>query len=165
VLLMNAFAIFHREFPRTRLTLIGEGPERRSLMKMVEEFGLEEHVTFQGHVPFQQIPHEIVRHDALVLPTKIDVFGLVIAEAIVCGIPVICSCYAGAANDLVKENGIIIKPENRSEFVNALKKVMSTENRRLMTAACEKMRPIINLDKAAGNFAAAIRADVPTDKQ
>lgn len=156
-LLLNAFAKFHHEFPKTHLTLIGDGPERRPLLKMVEEFDLKEDVTFKGHISFEQIPHEIVQHDVLVLPTKIDVFGLVIAEAIVCGIPVICSRYAGAANDLVKENGIIVTPENTIEFVSALKSMMSPENRRRMAKACDKMKPIINLNTAAKNFAAAIK--------
>ncbi|MDM8543260.1 glycosyltransferase [Desulfococcaceae bacterium HSG9] len=157
-LLLNAFAKFHLKFPHTRLTLLGDGPERQSLLAMVEKFGLKDHVTFQGYVPFDQIPHEIIQHDVLVLPTKIDVFGLVIAEAIICGVPVICSCYAGAANDLVKENGIVVTPENTAEFVNALNCMMSPDKRRRMTAACNKMTPIINLNTATKTFVAALQA-------
>ncbi len=156
-LLLNAFAEFHQKFPKTHLTLIGEGPEHQSLLAMVQKLGLKHNVTFKGYVPFNKILHSIVQHDVLVLPTKIDVFGLVIAEAIVCGIPVICSSHAGAANDLVKENGIIVTPENTVEFVNALKCMMSLDNRRRMISACKKMTSIINLETAAKNFVEAIQ--------
>jgi glycosyltransferase involved in cell wall biosynthesis len=54
--------------------------------------------------------------DALIFPTLEDVWGLVVNEAMLCGVPVLCSKYAGCATELVPAESIF-DPQNAVEFV------------------------------------------------
>ena len=54
--------------------------------------------------------------DALILPTLSDVWGVVANEAVLSGIPVLCSKYAGCAKELLTEESVF-DPEDAPEFV------------------------------------------------
>ncbi|HZP63868.1 MAG TPA: glycosyltransferase family 4 protein [Terriglobales bacterium] len=59
---------------------------------------------------------------ALVLPTYTDRWGLVVNEAMACGVPVICSSAAGCAADLIPDcrNGYVIEPRDVRGLASAL---------------------------------------------
>jgi glycosyltransferase involved in cell wall biosynthesis len=122
-LLIRAFAQLLQSIPDALLTLIGKGVDLEMLKSLAKELGCEHAVLFPGSVPYESVPAEMVQHDVFVLPSRLDVFGLVVAEAVACGLPVICSCYAGAANDMVKENGFIVDPKNTDEMAAAMEKM------------------------------------------
>ena len=58
--------------------------------------------------------------DVLVFPTIEDVWGLVVNEAILSGIPVLCSKYAGCARELLPTENIF-DPRNQEEFKEKLR--------------------------------------------
>jgi glycosyltransferase involved in cell wall biosynthesis len=60
--------------------------------------------------------------EMLVLPTYTDPWGLVVNEAMACGLPVILSRAAGCAADLVKENwnGLLVHPKDASTLTSAM---------------------------------------------
>jgi glycosyltransferase involved in cell wall biosynthesis len=57
----------------------------------------------------------------LIFPTYEDVWGLVANEAILAGLPVLCSKYAGCAPELF-DSECIFDPANKHEFAAALRK-------------------------------------------
>ncbi len=122
-LLIRAFALLLKTVPEALLTLVGKGVERESLESLAKTLGCENSVIFKGSIPYESVPREMVNHDIFVLPTRLDVYGLVVSEAVACGLPVICSRYAGVANDLVKENGLIVDPKNLNEMASAMEKM------------------------------------------
>jgi glycosyltransferase involved in cell wall biosynthesis len=156
-LLISAFATLRLEYPNSILTIIGDGPEREKLDAQIKDLDCERHVIFKGSVAHHQLPQELVSHDVFVLPTRLDCFGLVIAEAIACELPVICSCFAGAANDLVKDNGIIVDPTNREAFLAALKKLAFDHNLQMeMSKAAGSILKIHNQKTAVSGFLEAL---------
>jgi glycosyltransferase involved in cell wall biosynthesis len=62
--------------------------------------------------------------DAFIFPTLEDVWGLVANEAILCGIPVLCSKYAGCSHELFEEASLF-DPEDADEFVAKLRLAIS----------------------------------------
>jgi glycosyltransferase involved in cell wall biosynthesis len=62
--------------------------------------------------------------DLLVFPTLEDVWGLVANEAILSGIPVLCSKYAGCAPELFTSENIF-SPEDLTEFTQKLREAIS----------------------------------------
>ena len=60
--------------------------------------------------------------EMLVLPTHSDPWGLVVNEAMACGLPIIVSSVAGCAADLVEDgwNGSVIPPRNREKLAVAI---------------------------------------------
>jgi glycosyltransferase involved in cell wall biosynthesis len=163
-LLIKAFTRLHVKYPQAVLTIVGDGPERLPIQKFINQNGCAEKITIKGNIPFQIVLQEMCLHDVFVFPTKLDVFGLVIAEAIACGLPVICSKYAGAAKDIVKKNGIIVDPNDTDAFFKAMEEMMTTDTRRDMTAECHSMMPLLSLNKAKDAFLNALRAGLPVNK-
>lgn len=157
-LLIRAFARLLESVPDALLTLIGKGVDLEVLKALVKELGCEHAIFFPGSVPYESVPAEMVRHDVFILPTRLDVFGLVVAEAVACGLPVICSCYAGVAIDMVKENGLIIDPENTEEMASAMEKMARNPEMRQRMADSGKILARKNdLASAVKGYADAVQ--------
>ncbi len=60
--------------------------------------------------------------DCLILPTRNDVWGLVVNEAVACGLPVAVSEFAGSAGDLIqdKQSGLVFNPFDEISFAEVL---------------------------------------------
>jgi len=82
-----------------RLVILGNGPERRALEKLVADLGLQRRVDLPG---FVENPYAcIARADVFVSTSRFEGFGNVIAEALACGTPVVATdCPSGPAEIL-----------------------------------------------------------------
>lgn len=78
--------------------------------------------TYKGALPFGQAGEIIARHDALVLPSLFDGWGVVVNEALQAGTPVCCSDAVGAGA-VVRAHGAgtIFSSENETELVRVLR--------------------------------------------
>lgn len=82
--------------PGARLEIVGEGPEKGRLQKLVRELRLEGSVRFVGRYPSQMELHrKIVSATALVHPALHESFGQVCLEALALGTPVVCWRHGG----------------------------------------------------------------------
>jgi glycosyltransferase involved in cell wall biosynthesis len=65
--------------------------------------------------------------DALIFPTHSDTWGLVVNEAMSCGLPVIVTGVAGCVADLVQDgwNGFVVSPEDRAALAFAMTRLAS----------------------------------------
>jgi alpha-maltose-1-phosphate synthase len=85
------------EHPRKSLTLAG-APSPSLIAHLTRRGVWPGDVRVVGHVPQAQLKHMMSRSHVLVLPSVQDGFGLVMAEAMACGCPVIASTHTGAAD-------------------------------------------------------------------
>jgi glycosyltransferase involved in cell wall biosynthesis len=85
------------------LTMIGSGPLRECCCQFVRKHRLSERVRFVEPLRNESAVMEIGGHDLLVLPSRHDGWGAVANEALMQGVPVICSDRCGA-RDLVTES-------------------------------------------------------------
>lgn len=84
-----------RDLP-VKLLVIGEGNDKAALVALVGRLGLADRVIFQGAVPHRDLPSWYALSDAGVFPSIADeAFGITIAEAMACGLPVIGSHIGG----------------------------------------------------------------------
>jgi 1,2-diacylglycerol 3-alpha-glucosyltransferase len=92
-------------------------------------------VCFCGFVHREQLAELYALADALAFPTHSDTWGLVVNEAMACGLPIIASEVAGCVPDLVEneENGFVVPPANVAELVRAMRVLLSN------SAAARKM--------------------------
>lgn len=87
---------------RSILLIGGSGLLEKRLKAMVNSFDLNKIVRFLGHIPDDSLPHIYQSADFFVLPTeKLEGFGLVILEAMACGIPVL-GTPIGAIPEVIK---------------------------------------------------------------
>ncbi len=122
------------------LVFAGDGPERAEL-ESAARLIFPGSVYFPGFVQRDQLASYYGLAECLVLPTHSDPWGLVVNEAMACGLPVICTGVAGCAADLVKSNGRLVTKENTANLADAMKEIacdpglreqMSRESRELI---------------------------------
>ncbi|MBB6692853.1 glycosyltransferase family 4 protein [Cohnella xylanilytica] len=109
--LLDAFARMRNA--NASLLLIGGGPEREA---------------YEARIRDERIPNVVIKDfmqkrellvywklaDVFAMPTRFDIWGLVLNEALAFGLPVVSTTMAGAAHDLVREgeNGFLVPPED-----------------------------------------------------
>ena len=78
-----------------QLTIIGAGELRSSLEALAAHLSLSSRVLFAGAMPNENAIEILAESDVLVLPSRYDGWGAVANEALMCGVPVICSDRCG----------------------------------------------------------------------
>lgn len=130
-----AFHQFNKTNPDWTLTIVGNGKERKQLLQFIEENDLHQHVILKGFLSPKLLAEEFNNADFLISPTLHETFGLVIAEAMACGIPVITTNKT-APKELVGDDcGILIDPNNKEELllaIQAMKKTIKTYDSNLI---------------------------------
>ncbi len=100
------------------LILVGDGSMKSEITDYIEKEKLDG-VIVTGGVSWLEVPEWLSLADVLILPSYSEPWGLVVNEALVCGLPVIVSEKCGCAADLVEEgeNGYLFDPYNTDELV------------------------------------------------
>lgn len=94
-ILLEAFALIHKENKDIGLIFIGDGKEKHRLIERSRELGINEKVFFLGKIEYQQIPVMMNFSDILILPSIEEGVGRVILEAMSMKLPVIASNVGG----------------------------------------------------------------------
>jgi glycosyltransferase involved in cell wall biosynthesis len=98
-LVIRAFARVRADFPGARLVLVGDGPRRERLAALADGLGLGSSVEFAG--ARRDVPGLLGRADLFVFAGRgIEGFGIVLAEAMAAGVPIICT-NTGACAEVV----------------------------------------------------------------
>ena len=72
------------------LAIVGEGPELENLKVKIQDLGLEDNVKFFGGLPDREMYKILCRSKIFVFPSRFEGWGLAVAEALACGLPVVC---------------------------------------------------------------------------
>jgi 1,2-diacylglycerol 3-alpha-glucosyltransferase len=121
--LLRGYAQYVARTPHARdLVVCGDGDLRPRLHALARELGLEQRVHWPGFVQYPDLPVFYALADAFVLASTIEPWGLVVNEAMACGLPVLVSDRCGCAPDLVQEgrNGFTFKPRPAAAVAEAL---------------------------------------------
>ncbi|HXW57724.1 MAG TPA: glycosyltransferase family 4 protein [Candidatus Cybelea sp.] len=116
--LLDAAANLQQRGCEFSLLLVGSGREKRTLEHRAQALGLK-NVHFHPAQTPDRMPSVYRSADFLVFPTREDVWGLVANEAVLSGLPVLCSKYAGCAPELFEPENIF-SPEDSNEFSQKL---------------------------------------------
>ena len=94
----------------TIFVLVGEGDEIQTLKAIIQEKHLEEKVILPGKYEGQELYAWYLCASVFVLPSVSETFGAVVNEALIFGLKVLCSQYAGASCLINSDNGLIFNP-------------------------------------------------------
>ena len=72
------------------LAVVGEGPELENLKVKIQDLGLEDNVKIFGGLPDREMYKILCRSKIFVFPSRFEGWGLAVAEALACGLPVVC---------------------------------------------------------------------------
>ncbi len=94
-------------------------------------------IRFAGFVHREQLAAYYALAEMLILPTYTDTWGLVVNEAMACGLPIILSDAAGCAVDLVENNGngVLVRPRDATSLAAAMEQLASQPELRATMSA------------------------------
>lgn len=108
---LRAFVKILSKSPEARLSVIGDGPALPALKKEAETLDISGNVDFPGFIPNTELPGIYPQYDAFVTASTMETQGLVVLEAMACGLPVI-GVNSYALPELIRpgENGYLLEP-------------------------------------------------------
>jgi glycosyltransferase involved in cell wall biosynthesis len=114
------------------LVFVGDGADRSELIKQASRI-TPGTVQFPGFVQREGLPEFYALADALIFPTHSDTWGLVVNEAMSCGLPIIASNVAGCVSDLVQDgwNGLVVPPRDAPQLAAAMAGLADDSNLRV----------------------------------
>jgi glycosyltransferase involved in cell wall biosynthesis len=143
------------------LLMVGDGVLHAQCEALAARFSLLNAVSFTGFLNQTQIVEAYVAADVLVLPSDAgETWGLVVNEAMACGLPAIVSDQVGCAADLIEDNvtGWTFESGNWDQLSMQIVKLSSQGHHlTLMADACRRLVDDYSPETAASGVAEAVR--------
>jgi L-malate glycosyltransferase len=115
------------------LLMVGDGDQRKDIEAKFEAAGQRQRLVMTGLVPRAEMPHYLRAMDIFVLPSRKswrEQFGLVLPEAMLCGLPVVGST-SGAIPEVIGDAGVIFPADDADALRAALQPLVQNETVRL----------------------------------
>ena len=129
-ILLRAMPKILKSIPDVKLVFVGSGEIRKKLERMCKKIGIEKNVKFTGFVG--DILKKALYYksaDVFVLPSFLEIFGIVNLEAMACSVPIVAS-KVGGIPDVVKdgENGLLVPPKDSEALADAIIYLLENED-------------------------------------
>jgi phosphatidylinositol alpha-1,6-mannosyltransferase len=120
-----------KRFPDLKYLIVGDGDDRPRLEAKTESYRVANHVIFAGQIAeCEKVAHYNLA-DAYVMPSTWEGFGIVLIEAVACGVPVIGS-RADGSREALRDGllGHLVDPQNPDELFEAVTAVLKNPSPR-----------------------------------
>jgi len=115
-----------RRLPEFELVIVGEGPERRRLQRLIAQYSLGDRVKLLGARPQADLALLYGAADASVLASSREGWANVLLESMACGTPVVASAIAGNSEVMLgPEAGVLFRPNTPEGIVEAVRHLFS----------------------------------------
>jgi glycosyltransferase involved in cell wall biosynthesis len=137
---VRAVAAAAREVPGVAGLMVGDGPLRPEVQSVIRDLAAP--VKHTGFLNQTMIPQAYAAGDALVLSSEAETWGLVVNEAMACGLPAVVSSRVGCAGDLVidGETGFVYPCGELSALMACLVRLAADLQLRTRLAAAARKR-------------------------
>jgi|SRR6185312_7355700 len=123
--IIRAFKIFTEMQSNASLTLVvGNGPEVEKLKQLATSLGLKDSVQFVDWKPKNELAELMHNSTAFILFSSIETQGVVLLEAMCCGIPVISSRCGGPEEYINAKNGLLVDVGNEKQLAEAMQQIV-----------------------------------------
>lgn len=119
--LLNAIALWKPKISKVHFLIGGDGEDRKEFIQLSEKLGIQEYITWLGSLKRNEIPGYLNACNAFVLPSHLESFGIVFAEAIACGKPVVATRCGGPESIVNELNGKLVPVKDPKALADALK--------------------------------------------
>ena len=129
---VEAARIVLSQHPDWKWEIYGDGPNRDSLQKQIEEYGLKEKVILCGHQEDKRIVFE--GKSFLVLTSKFEGFGMVLLEALQYKLPLISYDVKFGPREIVQEgvNGYLTPANDIQKLASAVSELIENKEQRMI---------------------------------
>ena len=131
--LIEAMPEILKSVPSAHLLLVGEGPYREHLQKLVTDNKLENAVTFIGRIQYKELPMYICAGNIFAMPSRsrlmgleVEGLGIVYLEASACGLAVLAGNSGGAPDAVVQnKTGLVVDGTDNKQIAAAAIKLLT----------------------------------------
>jgi glycosyltransferase involved in cell wall biosynthesis len=123
-LLLEAFGLLQKELPTVGLSIAGNGPLKQELHELSESLNLE-NVKWLPKLNRAEVKEQMAIHQVILSTSKVETFGLTIAEAQAMGKPVVVTDSGGVRDIVTHETGIVTELSAEA-FAKALMQLIQT---------------------------------------
>jgi glycosyltransferase involved in cell wall biosynthesis len=129
--LIDTYSKFVVKNKNWHLVIAGDGILLKELKELTIKLKIGNMITFLGYVQYNEIPYYYSLSSCFILPSVREQWGLVVNEALACGIPVIVSNRCGSAFELVENNkvGYTFDPYDQSDLLDKMNKIINQDTR------------------------------------
>lgn len=136
--LVEAFGRIAHRHADWHLSLYGQGQDYGLLQELIEKYDIRKQVSVNE--PYPHIGEKLTEAGIYAFPSRSDGFGLVITEAMECGLPCVAmDCECGPREIVSPRTGLLVPPQDIDAFAAALERLMTDAPlRRSMGAAAQR---------------------------
>jgi glycosyltransferase involved in cell wall biosynthesis len=155
LLLVEAFALAVKEYPAMKLWLVGDGPLKPAVEKIIVEIGLERKVLFLGIR--DDVPRLLAASDLFVLSSDYEGVPLSVLEAMAAGKPVVATTVGGVP-ELVEDGvtGFLVPPRDPKVLAQGILRLAKDADlrQRMGKAAQERALERFDISRTAREYEA-----------
>lgn len=115
-----------RTLKECELVVIGDGPDRPLIEKMVQDYGLTDQVRLLGWLDQREMARELASSQCFVFPSLREFGGGVVLEAMASGLPSIIVNYGGPTDLINNDCGILLPMQPEQPLVSSIREAMET---------------------------------------
>ena len=147
---VRALARVRRRHPSARLLVAGDGAQRESLPALAASLGVAEAVDFLGHVDNEALPAIYTAATVFLYPTlAVESFGIAVAEAMACGVPVVASRLGGVQTSIDDGvNGALVPAGSVPALADAVDRLLADPAARARIGAAARAKAVASLSEA-----------------
>jgi len=138
--LIRAMAEITTHHSDAHLVVVGHGPEKDTLTSLVHELGLSANVTFAGYISNAELPAYFASADIFVFHSMLETFGVVFAQAMASGLPIVAADTSCVGDVVMPSNGILVKPFDVDAFCHAVVSLITDTRRRRAIGTVNRTR-------------------------
>ena len=127
-LLFRAFSELIMWKPELQLHIVSDG-DFSFFKEEIIQLKIDRQIVFHGMLEAKEIAAQLQNSDLFVLTSRFETFGVVLIEAISCGLPVVATNVGGVKEVVPKEHGQLVPSENLEALVSAIKEQLSRLNK------------------------------------
>jgi glycosyltransferase involved in cell wall biosynthesis len=113
-------AFHHLNKPGWTMRVVGDGPDMEPLRRLAEDCGVE----MAGRMGNADVLRELAQCAFVVVNSRVETFGMVAAEALLAGTPVLCTRCGGPEQFMGSDAGVLMPVENDNQLQTALGDMM-----------------------------------------
>ena len=132
-ILLQSFSKLKSKINHIKLLIIGDGNLKKKYIQQAHDLNISEDVIFPGWIGNSDLPKYYNLSDIFVLPStaRTESFGIVIAEAQACGLPVVVSNWPGSRETLKDgETGFLVNPGDVHDLTSKIEKLLLDDDLR-----------------------------------
>jgi len=124
-LLLRAFARLVRQFPQSRLVIVGDGPLRPQLEQLIHDLDIGGHASILGFR--SDIDELLCKADIFLLTSDYEGISIALLEAMRAALPVIATRVGGIPETVRdRETGLLVAPDDESALLEAMLQLVQT---------------------------------------